>query len=114
MNKMYALKNLIFTATQGAEWFKAKVDIEVTQASQKAIEAIEKAGGTFTAAYYNRLGLRVLLKPEKFEDRPLPRRALPNNKLMAYYLDPKNKCVCVYMCVCVCVCMCVCVCVCCV
>jgi hypothetical protein len=37
------------------------------------------------------LGLRVLLKPEKFEGKPLPRRALPNNKLLPYYMDYENR-----------------------
>ena len=77
--------------SQGAEWFKAKVDIEVSKASRTAIKAVEREGGRIITAHYNRLGLRVLLKPEKFEDRPLPRRALPNKKLMAYYLNPKNR-----------------------
>lgn len=75
----------------GAEWFGAKVNIEVSKASRAAIDAIEQQGGSVTTAYYNRLGLRVLLKPEKFEERPLPRRALPKRKTMAYYLDPDNR-----------------------
>ena len=76
---------------QGADWFKAKVDIEVSKASQKAIDAIEQQGGRIITAHYNKLGLRLLLKPWKFEDRLQPRRALPDKKLMAYYLNPKNR-----------------------
>ena len=76
---------------QGADWFKAKVDIEVSKASQKAINAIEREGGRIITSHYNKLGLRLLLNPWKFDDRPHPRRALPNKKLMAYYLDPKNR-----------------------
>ena len=88
----YQFSRLLYCQfSQGAEWFKAKVDIEVSKASQTAIQAVEKQGGRVITAHYNRLGLRVLLKPEKFEDRPLPRRALPNKKLMAYYLNPKNR-----------------------
>lgn len=79
------------TRTQGADWFKAKVDIEVSRASEKAIEAVEQQGGRIITAHYNRLGLKLLLKPWKFEDRLQPRRALPNKKLMAYYLNPKNR-----------------------
>ena len=71
--------------------FKAKVNIEVSKASKTAIEVIERNGGTITTAYYNKLGLRVLLKPEKFEDREKPRRALPDKKLMKYYLNPENR-----------------------
>lgn len=76
---------------QGSDWFKAKVDIEVSKASEKAINAIEKAGGRLVTSHYNRLGLRVLLKPWKFDENRLPRRALPNKKLMPYYLDPNNR-----------------------
>lgn len=81
----------MYFCIQGAEWFKAKVDIEVSRASSKAIAAVEQQGGTVVTAHYNRLGLRVLLKPWKFQEGLVPRRALPNKKLMPYYLDPKNR-----------------------
>ena len=48
-------------------------------------------GGSQLHAHYNPLGLRLLLKPWKFEDRLKPRRALPNKKLMAYYPNPENR-----------------------
>ena len=79
------------STTQGSEWFEGKVDIEVSQASRAAITAVERAGGRIVTAHYNPLGLRLLLKPWKFEDRLKPRRALPNKKLMAYYLNPENR-----------------------
>lgn len=56
-------------SSQGVDTFTAKVDIEVSQASKKAIEAVEKQGGCIVTAYYNRLGLKVLLKPERFEGK---------------------------------------------
>lgn len=73
-------------ACQGAEHVHMPVHVEVTRASQAAIEAIEKAGGTVTCAHFNRLALRALLKPHKF-DTELPRRARPPPKLMPFYLD---------------------------
>ena len=76
---------------QGTTWFQAKVDIEVSKASKTAIKAIERQGGKITCAYYNKLGLRLLLKPEKFEGKRIPRRARPNTKLMEYYTSVKNK-----------------------
>lgn len=63
----------------------------MSQASQKAIEAVERQGGTIVTAHYNQLGLRVLLKPWKFQEGLVPRRALPNKKLMAYYLNPEKR-----------------------
>ncbi len=82
----------MLTYTQGSEWFKSKVDIEVSRASEKAIETIEKHGGTIVTSYYNKLGLRVLLKPWKFDDNRMPRRALPKKKIMPYYLNSENRC----------------------
>lgn len=76
---------------QGTTWFQAKVDIEVSKASKTAIKAIERQGGKITCAYYNKLGLRLLLKPEKFEGKRIPRRARPNTKLMEYYTSVENR-----------------------
>lgn len=67
------------------------MNLEVSQASKSAIEAVERQGGSVVTAHYNRLGLRVLLKPWKFQEGLIPRRALPSKKLMPYYLDPKNR-----------------------
>ncbi len=83
--------HLLPPSVQGADWFQAKVDIEVSRASKTAIEAIEGAGGRIVSAYYNRLGLRVLLKPDKFEGGRIPRRALPKKKHMPYYLSEENR-----------------------
>ena len=76
---------------QGSETFNTKVDIEVSQASQTAIAAVEKSGGQIKTVYHNRLALRALLKPHKFEGRTFPRRAKPPPKLMPYYTDYKNR-----------------------
>ena len=82
---------MAWCVTQGSDWFNAKVNIEVSRASKRAIEAVEKQGGSIVTAHYNKLGLRVLLKPWKFDENRIPRRALPNKKLMPYYLDPENR-----------------------
>ena len=42
-------------------------------------------------AYCNKVGLRLLLKPEKFEGKRIPRRARPNTKLMEYYTSVENR-----------------------
>lgn len=54
-------------------------------ASAEAIRAIESVGGTVTCVHLNKLALRALVKPFKFE--LLPRRARPPPKLVNYYLD---------------------------
>ncbi|KAI8072955.1 ribosomal protein L18e/L15P [Gongronella butleri] len=74
----------------GAATFKTPVKIEVSRASQKAIEAIEGAGGEITTRYYNALGLRSLIHPEKFTQ--LPKLAAPLRKEeIKYYSDIKNR-----------------------
>lgn len=55
-----------------------KVRLEVSRVSAKAKEVIERAGGEVTRVHYNRLGLRALLRPDKFpHGLPKPARAPP-------------------------------------
>ena len=64
----------------------------VDSASQSAIERIEALGGTIRAVYYNRLGLRVLLKPHKFDPNRMPRFARPTAaRDLAYYRSPEHR-----------------------
>lgn len=57
----------------------------MSQASEAAIKAIEDVGGTVTCVHFNRLALRAMVKPYKFE--LLPRRARAPPRIMGYYLD---------------------------
>ncbi|XP_028393961.1 uncharacterized protein LOC114518178 [Dendronephthya gigantea] len=75
----------------GSEIFNSKIDIEVSRASKKAIETVERQGGQVTCAYYTKLGLRVLVKPWKFDTKRLPRKAAPPPKLEKYYKDPSKR-----------------------
>ncbi|KAI8977656.1 ribosomal protein L18e/L15P [Mycotypha africana] len=76
--------------SNGAETFKIPITIEVSRASQKAIEAVEKAGGKIVTRYYNALGLRSLIHPEKFTVLPKLARPLRKEEIN-YYSDPKNR-----------------------
>ena len=71
--------------------FTSRIKIEVSRASKKAIETVEQKGGQITCAYYTKLGLRVLLKPWKFDVKRMPRRAAPPPKLEKYYRDPAKR-----------------------
>jgi large subunit ribosomal protein L15 len=51
----------------GARQFSAPLHFEVTDVSSSALRRIHECGGSVTLVYYNRLGLRALLKPEKFD-----------------------------------------------
>ena len=54
------------------------ITIYVSRASREAIQAIEGHGGKVTTVYYNKLGIKYLLKPEKFgTTKRIPRPALP-------------------------------------
>ena len=68
---------------QGSASFRTPLNIQVSQVSAAAKEAVEKAGGTVTTVYYNKLGIRALLKPDSFarKGRLLPRPARPPVKL---------------------------------
>jgi len=68
---------------KGKEQVDRAISIEVSDASEEAIAAIEKAGGSVKRGYYNRLGLRAHLKPEKF--LVIPRLAAPPPRLAWKY-----------------------------
>ncbi|GAB0496371.1 hypothetical protein MMPV_007683 [Pyropia vietnamensis] len=63
------------------------LDIRVSEASIEAAAAVLDAGGSLMLVYYNALGLRALLKPEKWAavGKPLPRFARPPPKLAWMY-----------------------------
>ena len=67
------------------------LDIEVTMASSGAIKAVEAAGGRVVARYHNKIGLRALLKPHKFEEGMLPRPARPPPKMAEFYTQYKHR-----------------------
>lgn len=68
---------------------KTPINIQVSRASTKAIEAIEKCGGSIETVHFNRLALRAELNPEKFDQ--LPKRARPSPKMMKYYTSYEKR-----------------------
>ena len=75
----------VVSVTRGGSALTEPIHLEVSQASSAAIAAVEAVGGTVTCVHFNKLAMRALLKPYKFQ--LLPRRARPQPKLMPYYLD---------------------------
>jgi large subunit ribosomal protein L15 len=61
----------------GHEHFKHKIFIEVSSVSELSRKAIEEAGGQVHAVYYNKLGLKALTKPWRFDAMPFPARPPP-------------------------------------
>ncbi|XP_020283121.1 39S ribosomal protein L15, mitochondrial [Pseudomyrmex gracilis] len=72
---------------EGAECFKAKVNIEVQWASEPVIAAIERNGGVITNAYYDMISLEAITNVEQFFSRgePIPRRFLPPTDCLKFY-----------------------------
>lgn len=66
-----------------------KLDLQVTEIEPDAARMVLDAGGKVTIVYYDRVGLRALLKPHKWLDQglPIPRFARPPPKLMFRYPD---------------------------
>ncbi|CAH01590.1 mitochondrial 54S ribosomal protein uL15m [Kluyveromyces lactis] len=74
--------------------YNLPIKIEATRASQDAIEAIEHAGGSFTARYFNRLGLRAHLSPHWFLEKygRVPLQARPTKrKDIEYYCNEEKR-----------------------
>lgn len=89
LTKSSAIKDGVKLLGKGKERVNSPIRIEVSRASKGAIEAIEASGGEVTTVHYNKLALRALLKPEKFDT--IPRFARPPPKLMPYYTNYKNR-----------------------
>ena len=83
------VKDGIKILARGKTQLKTPIHLEVSQASEEAIKAVEATGGTITCTHFNKLALRALIKPYKFDI--LPRRARPPPTVMDYYLD-RTKC----------------------
>mmetsp|Transcript_6383 Transcript_6383/g.7736 ORF Transcript_6383/g.7736 Transcript_6383/m.7736 type:complete len:261 (+) Transcript_6383:360-1142(+) len=83
------IKDGVKLLAKDSEKLIAPINIEVTRASKAAIEAVEEIGGTVVCSYYNKLGMRAHLRPDKFD--VLPKRARPPPKLMPYYTNYENR-----------------------
>jgi large subunit ribosomal protein L15 len=89
ITKASSVKHGIKLLAKGKERLKSPIKLEISRASESAIEALEEVGGEVTTVHYNRLALRALLKPEKFE--VLPKQARPPPKLLPYYTSWKHR-----------------------
>lgn len=78
---------------EGADIFKAKINIEVQQANEGVIAAIERNGGVITTAYYDINSLWILRNPLQFFKRgeAIPRRMTPSEDVILFYSDPANR-----------------------
>jgi len=61
-----SVKHGIKLLAKGKERLTTPFKLEISRASDTAIDAVEAIGGEVTTVHYNRLALRALLKPHKF------------------------------------------------
>lgn len=85
VTKKSSVKHGVKLLAKGKERMRTPIKLEISRASEEAIKAIEDTGGEITTVHYNKLALRALIKPEKFD--VIPKRARPPPKLMQYYTD---------------------------
>ena len=76
---------------KGKERLTHPIRIDVSRASRSSIEPVEEVGGEVRTVHYNKLVLKALLKPEKFEIIPKRVRARPPPRLMPYYTDYEKR-----------------------
>ncbi|XP_056155164.1 39S ribosomal protein L15, mitochondrial [Lampris incognitus] len=78
---------------EGNEIFAAKINIEVQRATEGAIAAIERNGGTITTSYYDPISLAIVIKPVPFflQGKPIPKKMLPGEDMVPYYVDAANR-----------------------
>jgi large subunit ribosomal protein L15 len=79
---------------EGHDWFKTPIDIEVSQASTTALNAVQQTGGKIKLVYYNDTGMRALLHPEKYQPhtaRRLPYLTIPRVKINRKLLHPMEQ-----------------------
>ena len=78
---------------QGADEFAARVNIEVQHASERAIAAVERAGGLITTRFFDSASVTAAADPEYHfrQGLVIPRCKLPPRDAVEYYTDAANR-----------------------
>jgi len=79
---------------EGHDWFKTPIDLEVSQASSSALNAVQQTGGKIKLVYYNPVGMRALIHPEKYQPhtaRRLPYLTIPRANINRKLLHPMEQ-----------------------
>jgi large subunit ribosomal protein L15 len=74
-----SVKHGIKLLAKGKERLTEPIHLEISRASEEAIQAVEALGGEVTTVHYNRLALRALLKPQKFVKKKKTKGGGDNN-----------------------------------
>lgn len=83
----------VFLVEQGADIFKAKVNIEVQISNEMSVAAVERNGGTITTAFFDLKSVYALTRPVEYflQGNPVHKRLLPPQELVTYYTDPNTR-----------------------
>jgi large subunit ribosomal protein L15 len=74
----------------GGEFFKSKINLNVTRASLSAIKIIEEKGGSVTTTYTDRKVIHALLNPKKYYS--IPEIFVPTSRRMiARYISEDRR-----------------------
>ena len=81
------------TVFQGADCFKAKVNLEVQWANEQSIAAVERNGGAITTAYFDIFSVKALANPSQWfaAGNPVPRRMAPPQDCVGFYTSAENR-----------------------
>ena len=88
--KANAVKHGVKLLADGKNQLRQPLDLCISRASESAIDAVEQAGGRVKTVHYNRLALRVLLRPHRYENKYI-RQARPPPKWQPYYTNWKTR-----------------------
>merc|ERR1712193_314569 len=75
----------------GANELKTPLNIEMQMADREAIAAVERVGGVYYSAYYDRNSIEAAVNPVDYflKGRPIEKRMSPPNHLWEYYTRPE-------------------------
>lgn len=78
---------------EGADNFKAKINIEVQHASESVIAAIERCGGIIRTAFYDVRSIQALVNPSKWFEKgePIPKRMIPPQDAIDQYTSAARR-----------------------
>lgn len=79
--------------SDGLNEFDTALNIEFQMADKDAIAAVERAGGRFTAAFFDRRAIEAAVNPVDYflRGEPVRKRLLPPDYLLPFYVSPETR-----------------------
>ena len=79
--------------SDGLNEFDSALNIEFQMADRDAIAAVERKGGRFTAAFFDRRAIEAAVNPVDYflKGEPVRKRLLPPDYLLPFYVSPETR-----------------------